>query len=96
MTELTLSERLRVAAAINGPLTLELTHGQASELIRICGNMEANAENFDASIARLNAITARHEWLCRMNDEAIAPIVRLVLLLSGSSVVVGIAKDLIN
>jgi hypothetical protein len=96
MTELTLSQRLRVAAAIHGPLTLELTAGQAAELIRLCADMESNSRKYEATQARFEAMARRREWLCRMNDEVFAPLFQVVLALVGASAVIGIAKDLLN
>jgi hypothetical protein len=96
VTELTLSERLRVAAAINGPLTLELTAGQAAELIRLCADMESNSRKYEATQARFEAMARRHEWLCRVNDEVFAPLFQVVLALVGASAVIGIAKNLLH
>lgn len=92
MSEMKISERLRVYAAINGNTTLTLTRDQALSLIRICERLEDNNADHEAAMASLrrNRLQIdRLQWLQEMNETHLQWIIRV-------AIVFAIAKEFIN
>jgi len=99
LSDLKLSERLRVYAAVNGSTNLTLTKEQAASLISICERLEdnnADHEEITRKIRKHQATVDRLQWLQDMNESYLQYILRLALCVAISKEIINICKALVN